>query len=102
MPSVPAAGAAATSEVNVAPSALDAIRVILAVRFSKTPDAIDTTTTIKSLSGGKSAMQNEIVGDLSKEFADADSADLEDAADVTLMQLGKTVQASYKKLGKIS
>jgi 3-oxoacyl-ACP reductase-like protein len=47
-------------------------------------------------------MQNEIVGDLGKEFADADSADLEDAADVTLIQLGKTVQASYKKLGKIA
>ena len=46
-------------------------------------------------------MQNEIVGDLSKEFADADSADLEDAADVSLTQLAKTVQSSYKKLGKI-
>lgn len=105
-PSAPAApatpGAPSGTEVNAPPSALDVIRVILAGRFAKSPDAIDTATTIKSLSGGKSAMQNEIVGDLGKEFADADSADLEDAADVSLTQLARTVQASYKKMGKIS
>jgi fatty acid synthase subunit beta len=95
-------GCGGGAEVNAPPSALDTIRVILAGRFSKTPDAIDPTTTVKAMSGGKSAMQNEIVGDLGKEFADADSADLEDAADVSLAQLAKTVQASYKKLGKIT
>lgn len=89
-------------EVNVAPSALDVIRVILAARFAKPIDSVETGTTIKKLSGGKSALQNEIVGDLGKEFADADGADLEDAADVSLAQLAMTVQSSYKKLGKIS
>jgi len=90
------------AEVNAPPSALTAIQAILASRFSKSPDAIDAGATIKSMSGGKSALQNEIVGDLSKEFADADSADLEDAADVSLLQLARTVQASYRKPGKIA
>ena len=66
VPAAAAGGGDGGAEVNAAPSALDAIRVILAGRFSKPVDAIDTATTIKALSGGKSAMQNEIVGDLGK------------------------------------
>merc|ERR1719329_1544877 len=99
----PAAPAAPTggAEVDSLPSALDAIRVIMATRFTKPLDAIDTSTTIKKLSGGKSALQNEIVGDLGKEFAGTDSSELEGAAEVSLTQLAATVQSAYKKLGKI-
>jgi fatty acid synthase subunit beta len=96
-PAAPTGGA----EVDSPPCALDALRVIMAARFSKTVDAIDTSATIKKLSGGKSALQNEIVGDLGKEFADTDSSELEGAAEVALSQLAGTVQNGYKKLGKI-
>lgn len=52
------------AEVIVAPSATDVICVILAARFAKLIGSIEVRTTIKKLSGGKSAHQNEIVGDL--------------------------------------
>mmetsp|Transcript_42559 Transcript_42559/g.102543 ORF Transcript_42559/g.102543 Transcript_42559/m.102543 type:complete len:3788 (-) Transcript_42559:229-11592(-) len=87
------------TEVNALPSALDALRVILGQRFSQAPDALDPAATIKKLSGGKSALQNEVVGDLSKEFPDAD---LEGAADIPLSQLAAAAQPGYKKLGKLT
>jgi len=90
------------AEVNSPPSAFDVIRVILATRFAKPLDAIVADASIKKLSGGKSALQNEIVGDLGKEFVDTDSSELEEAADMSLSQLSQTVQSSYKKMGKIS
>eukprot|EP00928_Gymnodinium_smaydae_P066432 TRINITY_DN4943_c0_g1_i9.p1 TRINITY_DN4943_c0_g1~~TRINITY_DN4943_c0_g1_i9.p1 ORF type:complete len:3436 (-),score=625.04 TRINITY_DN4943_c0_g1_i9:83-9400(-) len=85
-------------EVDVPPKAFDALRIILANRLGKPVDAIPEAATIKQLSGGKSALQNEIVGELGKEF-DGDS---DNAAEQPLSALASAIGASYKKLGGLT
>eukprot|EP00002_Diphylleia_rotans_P033397 TRINITY_DN709_c0_g1_i3.p1 TRINITY_DN709_c0_g1~~TRINITY_DN709_c0_g1_i3.p1 ORF type:complete len:4344 (-),score=1082.54 TRINITY_DN709_c0_g1_i3:153-13184(-) len=79
-------------------SALDFLKVLLALKLKKPLSAIDASATIKQLVGGKSALQNELVGDISKEFG----AEPEGAAEMNLQQLAGAVGAKYTKLGKLS
>jgi 3-oxoacyl-ACP reductase-like protein len=53
---------------SVPVTAFEAIRVLLSIKLKKTLAEITTESTIKDLVGGKSAIQNEILGDLQKEF----------------------------------
>jgi len=67
-PHPPAATAASAPVADEKPSALESLLAVLSVKLQKDVDAIAQTSSIKSLAGGKSALQNEIVGDLQKEF----------------------------------
>ncbi|KAK8076207.1 hypothetical protein PG994_003479 [Apiospora phragmitis] len=67
-PQAPTAGAAA---VELPPKPLtptDTITVLVAVALKKASSEIDVSQTIKALCGGRSTVQNEIIGDLTKEF----------------------------------
>merc|ERR1719183_720678 len=85
-------------EATVGADAIDALRVILASRLGKLVDDIPSTATIKQLSGGKSALQNEIAGELGKEF-DGES---DNVVELPLSDLAKVIGSSYKRLGKLT
>jgi len=79
-------------------SALDFLKVLLALKLKKPMSSIDSSATIKQLVGGKSALQNELVGDISKEFG----SEPEGAAEMNLQQLASSIGTKYTKLGKLS
>jgi fatty acid synthase subunit alpha len=76
-------------------AALDALRTILSVKLKKPIDAIAPNATIKELSGGKSALQNEVLGDLGAEFG----SEPEGAGEKPLSELATLMGGSYTKLG---
>jgi len=51
--------------------AIDILLVIVARKLKKRVDEIPLSKSIKDLVGGKSTLQNEILGDLQQEFASA-------------------------------
>jgi fatty acid synthase subunit alpha len=50
---------------------IDILLVIVAQKLKKRVDEIPLSKSIKNLAGGKSTLQNEILGDLQQEFASA-------------------------------
>ena len=62
----PAAAAAEIADEPVKASLL--LHVLVAHKLKKSLDSIPMSKTIKDLVGGKSTVQNEILGDLGKEF----------------------------------
>ncbi|KAI9292989.1 fatty acid synthase [Neoconidiobolus thromboides FSU 785] len=64
--SVPRGPAVALDDVPV--NAVDVLHVIIAQKLKKELSAIPLSKAIKDLVGGKSTLQNEILGDLQKEF----------------------------------
>jgi fatty acid synthase subunit beta len=91
----PAGGAAAAVE-DVPPKAVDTVRVIVAQKLKKPASEIPLSKSLKELSGGKSTLQNEILGDLQVEFASAP----EKAEDLPLDELGAALGVGYSALGK--
>jgi len=65
----PPASVAAVAEEPL--KALDTLRVIISQKLKKAVAEIPTSKAIKDLVGGKSTLQNEILGDLQQEFASA-------------------------------
>ena len=69
---VPVAAAAKPSGGKVSAdrpvSAFETLQVLLAIKLKKSLGEISSESSIKDLVGGKSAIQNEILGDLQKEF----------------------------------
>ncbi|KAK9251877.1 3-oxoacyl-reductase [Lipomyces tetrasporus] len=108
----PAAAAAAPVAAAPAPSgpvaavadepvkAVDVLRSIVAQKLKKPFDQVPLSKAIKDLVGGKSTLQNEILGDLGKEFGSAP----EKAEEIPLEELGATIQGSgfNGQLGKQS
>eukprot|EP00397_Hematodinium_sp_SG-2012_P000038 GEMP01000038.1.p1 GENE.GEMP01000038.1~~GEMP01000038.1.p1 ORF type:complete len:4044 (+),score=1094.81 GEMP01000038.1:434-12565(+) len=92
-PSLPTTSAAAVPDCPV--TALEALQIIVATKVKKNLSDVPASVVIKDLCGGKSVMQNEILGDLSKEFGDGP----ENSADIPLSDLSKGY-SSYKPLGK--
>ncbi|EEY57118.1 fatty acid synthase subunit alpha, putative [Phytophthora infestans T30-4] len=74
-----------------------ALLVMLAAKFGKAFIEVPETATIKELSAGKSAVQNEIVGDLEKEFGSGP----DDAAEMKLAELAGKFPA-YASPGKVT
>src|SRR5690606_16095429 len=69
MMAAPAGGAAPAAAVADAPiKAVSVLHVIVAQKVKKTLDETPLSKAIKDLVGGKSTLQNEILGDLQKEF----------------------------------
>jgi len=89
--------AAAVPDVPVA--AVDILRVLVAQKLKKPLADIPLTKAIKDLVGGKSTLQNEILGDLGKEFGSTP----EKPEDTPLDELGASMQSTFNgQLGKQS
>jgi len=107
----PAAAVVIPVAVPVAPSglvasiedvpirALDILHVVVAQKLKKKVDEIPLSKSIKDLVGGKSTMQNEILGDLQQEFSSAP----EKAEELPLEELGSSLSSGFGgNLGKYS
>ncbi|KAG0090509.1 3-oxoacyl-[acyl-carrier-protein] synthase [Podila epicladia] len=94
------AGAGAPAAVADAPiKAIDILHVIVAQKIKKTVDEVPLSKAIKDLVGGKSTLQNEILGDLQKEFGG--SGFPEKGEEAPLEDLGNALQANFNgSLGK--
>jgi malonyl CoA-acyl carrier protein transacylase len=67
-PSLPTPPASSAPVVDEKPTALESLLTLLSIKLQKDVDTIPATASVKSLTGGKSALQNEIIGDVQKEF----------------------------------
>ncbi|KIV84545.1 fatty acid synthase subunit alpha [Exophiala sideris] len=94
----PSAGpAAAVADAPVA--AVDIVRCLIAQKLKKPLADIPLSKAIKDLVGGKSTLQNEILGDLGKEFGSTP----EKPEDTPLDELGASMQSTFNgQLGKQS
>lgn len=99
-PVVAAAPVAAAADVPDAPTTAGLIlHVLVAQKLKKSLDSIPMSKTIKDLVGGKSTVQNEILGDLGKEFGTTP----EKPEETPLDELAETFQDSFNgSLGKQS
>ncbi|KAF2147719.1 fatty acid synthase subunit alpha [Myriangium duriaei CBS 260.36] len=97
-PPPPSAGpAAAVADAPV--GAVDILRALIAQKLKKPLMDIPLSKAIKDLVGGKSTLQNEILGDLGKEFGSTP----EKPEDTPLDELGASMQATFNgQLGKQS
>ena len=110
-PAAPVAAAAAPvlAAVSAAPSGpaatitdellktVETLRAIIAQKLKKPLEDISLSKSIKDLLGGKSTLQNEILGDLQLEFSSAP----EKAEELPLEELGSSMQSGYSgTLGK--
>ena len=79
--------------------AIDILLVIVAQKLKKRVDEIPLSKSIKDLVGGKSTLQNEILGDLQQEFASAP----EKGEELPLEELGSALGSGFSgALGKYS
>ncbi|KAK4234871.1 hypothetical protein C8A03DRAFT_37321 [Achaetomium macrosporum] len=79
------------------PSSTDIVRILVARKLKKPIADVPTSKSIKELCGGKSTIENEVVGDLHNEF----SSIPERPEDIPLKDLGVPVDAD-RPLGKTS
>ena len=91
-------GGPAAEPVPDAPvTALDSLRVMLAIKFKKDIKEIGEATTIKDMAAGKSAIQNEVVGELAEEFGSGP----EGGAEIPLKELAGKFPG-YNAMGKVT
>lgn len=97
---VAAAPSAPAAEISDAPvTASLVLHSLVAQKLKKSLDAVPLSKTIKDLVGGKSTVQNEILGDLGKEFGTTP----EKPEETPLEELAETFQDSFNgTLGKQS
>lgn len=92
----PSAGPAASIE-DAPIKANDVLIVIVAQKLKKKIEEVPTSKSIKDLVGGKSTLQNEILGDLQMEFAGAPDK----GEELPLEELGSALSVGYSgSLGK--
>jgi len=84
---------------DVPPSAGHVIQALVATKLRMPIEEVKLESTLKSLSQGKSAVQNELVGDLQGEFPGGDTTGL---AETSLGEMAKKMSTGYKQLGKVS
>ena len=104
-PSTPAPSQSADAPVStgkpadsVPLSVLHSTKVIIGMKLKLAYNTIDSTKTVRNLSGGKSAIQNEILGDLSAEF----KTEPEGADELPLTELASKLGSNaYKQPGKV-
>ncbi|KAJ2551398.1 fatty acid synthase alpha subunit Lsd1, partial [Coemansia sp. RSA 1933] len=80
-----------------APQAIDIIAAVIARKFKMEREAVPLDKSIKALAAGKSTLQNEIFGDLHKEFAGKLPSKVED---LVLSELAASVGSFDGQLGK--
>ncbi|ODV91401.1 hypothetical protein CANCADRAFT_32052 [Tortispora caseinolytica NRRL Y-17796] len=98
--SAPAAPTGPVAGVDDAPvSALEILHALIANKLKKSLDQVSTSKAIKDMVGGKSTLQNEILGDLGKEFGSTP----EKPEDTPLVELAAQFQNTFDgNLGKQS
>ncbi|KAI1648063.1 uncharacterized protein F4817DRAFT_335743 [Daldinia loculata] len=96
----PAPSAGPAAAIDDAPiSALEIVRALIAQKLKKPFLEVPLSKAIKDLVGGKSTLQNEIVGDLGKEFGSTP----EKPEDTPIDELSGLMQATFNgQLGKQS
>ncbi|EGP89632.1 unnamed protein product [Zymoseptoria tritici ST99CH_1A5] len=95
----PASSGPAASVADAPVGAVDILRTLVAQKLKKPFADIPLSKAIKDLVGGKSTLQNEILGDLGKEFGSTP----EKPEDTPLDELGASMQATFNgQLGKQS
>ncbi|ERT02538.1 uncharacterized protein SPSK_04795 [Sporothrix schenckii 1099-18] len=96
----PAPSSGPAAQVPDAPvQALEIVRALIAQKLKKPFLEVPLSKAIKDLVGGKSTLQNEILGDLGKEFGSTP----EKPEDTPLDELGASMQATFDgNLGKHS
>lgn len=93
----PSGQAVAIDDVPI--KALDILLAIVAQKLKKKVDEISVSKSIKDLVGGKSTLQNEILGDLQLEFSSAP----EKGEELSLEELGSALSIGHPgTLGKYS
>lgn len=86
------------SNSDVPVTATEVIHVVIAQKLKKSVDEVPLSKAVKDLVGGKSTLQNEILGDLQKEF---NNAVPEKAEETPLDELGASLDGSFSgTLGK--
>jgi fatty acid synthase subunit alpha, fungi type/fatty acid synthase subunit beta, fungi type len=88
--STPSSGPVASME-DVPIKAIDILLVIVAQKLKKRVDEIPLSKSIKDLVGGKSTLQNEILGDLQQEFTSAP----EKGEELRLEELGSALGSGF-------
>ncbi|KAJ2859979.1 fatty acid synthase alpha subunit Lsd1 [Coemansia aciculifera] len=83
--------------VDVPLQALDVVHTLVAHKIKRSLDDVSTAKSIKSLVSGKSTLQNEIIGDLHKEFG---SKVPDKAEDLSLQDLAVAIGTFGGNLGK--
>ncbi|KAK6822504.1 hypothetical protein PG987_014049 [Apiospora arundinis] len=86
----PAAGMSAFDLPSKPLTPTDTITILVAVALKKPSSDIDASQTIKALCGGRSTVQNEIIGDLTKEFGSLP----DQPEDIALADLGSLLSDS--------
>lgn len=84
------------------PSPSDVIRTIVAIKMKKPFDSVAVSANLKDLAAGKSALQNEVVGDLAKEFALSSEPNGVTEMDLQTLATALTSKQPYSRLGPIS
>jgi len=98
-PSPPPAAAPAAAQVPDGPlTPLLAVRTIAAVRAGASIADVPASKSLKDICAGKSALQNEIMGELEKEFAGAGSA-LEGAEELPLQDVAAKLAGALPGYG---
>jgi fatty acid synthase subunit alpha, fungi type len=93
----PAPAAAATSIEDAQIKSLEILTVIIAQKLKKPANEVPLSKSIKDLVGGKSTLQNEILGDLGQEFSSAP----EKGEELPLEELGTALGVGFSgNLGK--
>ncbi|KAF8656258.1 hypothetical protein AX16_002694 [Volvariella volvacea WC 439] len=93
----PSGPVAAIEDVSI--KATDILLVVVAQKLKKRVDEVPLSKSIKDLVGGKSTLQNEILGDLQQEFSSAP----EKGEELPLEELGSALNTGFSgNLGKYS
>ncbi|KAJ1909509.1 fatty acid synthase alpha subunit Lsd1, partial [Mycoemilia scoparia] len=96
----PAPPAGGSAEIEDAPiTAKEILHAIVAQKLKKSLDEIPVSKSIRDLVGGKSTLQNEILGDLQKEFGNAVP---EKSEETPLEELGESITGFSGSLGKFT
>eukprot|EP01119_Soliformovum_irregulare_P010017 TRINITY_DN2425_c0_g2_i3.p1 TRINITY_DN2425_c0_g2~~TRINITY_DN2425_c0_g2_i3.p1 ORF type:complete len:3502 (-),score=1233.34 TRINITY_DN2425_c0_g2_i3:1297-11802(-) len=77
--------------------ALDSLRSLLAFKLKKDFHSVSPQSSIKEMVGGKSAVQNEILGEIAKEFG----AEPDGAAEMDVQTLSSKIGSGYLKMGSV-
>jgi len=84
-------------------SALQFLRVLVAAKVKKPVSDIPAASTLKAISAGKSTLQNELLGEIQKEFGGDGSGLGDNAAEQALSDLaGSPAGLAYARLGPVS
>lgn len=95
-----AAGSSAPQQIPDAPlKAIEFVRVLVATKLKKKVSEVPENKPIKDMVGGKSTLQNELLGDIQKEFGQNGP---DNGAEIPLSELAQSFDGSYKQLGKTS